>query len=329
MSEYTVKIISARDIACCVEMPEAIAAMKQAFLAVSTGEAVMPLRTSMLIEEHGGSALFMPAYLSRLSRVSLKTVMTYKNNPARGLPAIHGLVQLYDGETGKPLSILDGEHLTALRTGAASGVATDQMAAPDAQQAAIIGAGVQGRCQLESICAVRDIKRAYVLDRSSQAMEDFAKEMGKRLSLDVQPAGIDVLPEVDIICTATPSRQPLFRHEMLKPGVHINAIGAYRPDMCEIPPETVQGARVFVDQYEACRNEAGDLIQPLAAGLISEDHIRQELGTLLMGDGKNNNHLHREITLFKSVGLAVQDLVIASLIYEKATTMQIGTDVTL
>lgn len=327
MNAYTVKMIGAGDIARCVNMPDAIVAMKDAFRAVSGCEAVMPLRQKMQIEEHEGTALFMPAYMPGLGQICLKTVMTYRNNPSRGLPAIHGLVQLFDGTTGKPLAVMDGEHLTALRTGAASGVATELMASPDARQVAIIGAGVQGRSQLEAVCAVRNIARAYVIDLSSRAMEDFAVQMGERLSLEVVPATIDVLPEVDILCTATSSRQPLFSHNLLKPGVHINAIGSFRPDMCEIPPETVRRARVWVDQFEACSNEAGDLIQPLAAGLIFKDHIRNELGSLLLGNGPDTGQLAGEITLFKSVGLAAQDLVMASLIYREATKAGLGTDV--
>lgn len=327
MEPYTVKIISAGDIARCIEMKETIAVMKNAFRAVSSREAVMPLRTSMAIDDHEGMALFMPAYLPESGQISLKTVMTYKNNPTNGLPAIHALVQLFSAATGQPLAIIDGEYLTALRTGAASGVATELLAAADAERVAIIGAGVQGRTQLEAVCSARKIRQAYIIDLSRQAMESFAEEMERRLTLDVRPAGLEVLPEVDIICTATSSRRPLFSHEMLKSGVHINAIGAFRPDMCEIPPETVKNARVFVDQYEACCKEAGDLIQPIETGLIDHNHIRQELGTLLLDSGWDKGALAGQTTLFKSVGLAVQDLVMASMIYQKATIQKIGADV--
>lgn len=330
MKSYSINLISAADIARCIDMKEAISAMREAFCGVSSHAAVMPLRTSMAISDHEGVALFMPAYLPGGEQVSLKTVMTYRNNPKNGLPAIHALVQIFKAETGQPLAIIDGEYLTAMRTGAASGLATELLSIADAETVAIIGAGVQGRTQLEAVCCVRKIRRAYVIDLSDQAMAEFAEEMGRRLSLEVFPANVDVLKEADVICTATSSRVPLFAHDMLKAGVHINAIGAYRPDMCEVPPETVRNSRVFVDQHEACSKEAGDLIQPIEAGLIDHNHIRQELGELLLDSGKvEGRRSAEEITLFKSVGLAAQDLAIASLIYRKAEALDIGTNVQL
>jgi ornithine cyclodeaminase/alanine dehydrogenase-like protein (mu-crystallin family) len=329
MKEYTIRIISARDITRCIDMQESITAMAEAFRAVSAGEAVMPVRTSLAVDDHG-VALFMPAYLPGCGQISLKTVMAFQDNPRRGLPAIHALVQLFNAATGQPLALIDGEQLTALRTGAASGLATQLLAADSAESVAVIGAGVQGRTQLEAVCCVRKIKRAYVIDLSREAMELFAREMSSRLSLEVLPATVDILGEVEIICTATASRTPLFSHALLKPGVHINAIGAFRPEMCEIPPETVKQARVFVDQRAACLQEAGDLIQPLAAGLIDESHIRRELGELLVDAGSAKGRQNdEEITLFKSVGIAAQDLVVASLIYARASEGNIGTEVQL
>lgn len=329
MHQLKLRVFSSGDIKRCIDMKDAILAMREAFRAVSAKEAMMPLRSGFELNEQNGVTLFMPAYLPALRHISLKTVTTYRNNAAKGLPAIHALVQLFDAETGRPLALIDGESLTALRTGAASGLATELLARHDASRVAIIGAGVQGRSQLEAVCCARRISTAFVIDLSKKAVEDFVDEMGRRLAIEVLPAGVDALKESNIICTATSSRVPLFDHEMLAPLVHINAIGAFRSDMCEIPAATVRAATVYVDQFEACRKEAGDLLQPLAAGIIDENHFNREIGSLLVERNVGAPMHNNPITLFKSVGIAAQDLVLASLVYQRGVEMGLGAEVIL
>lgn len=329
MEQLKLRVFSSGDIKHCIGMRDAISAMREAFRAVTANEAMMPIRSGLELTEQQGVALFMPAYLPALRHISLKTVTTYRNNGPKGLPAIHALVQLLDGETGRPLALMDGESITALRTGAASGLATELLARHDASRVAIIGAGVQGRSQLEAVCCARHISTAFVIDLSVQAAESFASEMGRRLGIEVVPAGIEALQDADIICTATSSRVPLFDHQMLTPVVHINAIGAFRPDMCEIPPATVRAAIVYVDHFASCRKEAGDLLQPLQAGIIGEEHFNRELGSLLVGKDGGETAGKAPITLFKSVGIAVQDLVLASLVYQRGVEMGLGREIIL
>ena len=310
-------------------MKQAIALMRPAFIALSEGRAVVPVRLRVPMPEHEAAALFMPAYLPDLTQIGLKVVTVNPHNTERGLPFIHALVMVTDAATGRPLAVMDGEYLTALRTGAGAGLATDLLARPDADVAALFGAGVQARTQLEAVCAVRPIRRAYVFNRSRENAEAFAEAMSTSLNLDVQvtddPAA---LRKADIICTATTSLAPVFAHAHLKPGVHINGIGSYRPDMAEIPPQTVAAAKVVVDHRPACLAEAGDLLQPLAQGLITETHIHAELGEVA-GGHQTGRTSDDEITFFKSVGNAVQDLATASHVVAVAEANNLGVEVEL
>jgi ornithine cyclodeaminase/alanine dehydrogenase-like protein (mu-crystallin family) len=260
------------------------------------------------------TALVMPAYLPRSKRLGLKLISLCEDNPAKGLPMAQAVSIIMDAELGTPLAVLDASVLTAVRTGAASGAATDALARKEARTAAIFGCGVQGRTQLEAIAAVRPIRKIFVFDINPKAAAAFAEEMRRKLALDVEPAtSPEVLREADVISTATTSSVPVFSDAHLKPGVHINAIGSYKPHVREIPGETIRRAKVFVDQKQACLEEAGDLIIPLRENLIDEGHIRAEIGEVLAGL-KPGRGSEDEITVFKSVGNAVQDLAMASLI---------------
>jgi len=296
-------------------MPEAIRAVKETYIQLSTGQARVPARTSLEIPEFRTTALVMPAFLPRTKRLGLKLISLCEDNPSKGLPLIQAVAILMDAELGTPLAVMDASYLTAVRTGAASGVATDVLAAKDARVAAIFGAGVQGKTQLEAVVAVRPIRKALVFDISPRAAAAYAAEMGRRLSLDVEPASSpEALREVDIICTATTSTVPIFSDRDLKPGVHINAVGSYKPHVREIPGETIRRAKVYVDQKQACLEEAGDLIIPLREKLIDEGHILAEIGEVLAGlkPGRGSDD---EVTVFKSVGNAALDLAMASLVF--------------
>jgi ornithine cyclodeaminase/alanine dehydrogenase-like protein (mu-crystallin family) len=227
---------------------------------------------------------------------------------------------------------MDGTYLTALRTGAASGVATDLLARKDARVAAIFGAGAQGRTQLLAVCEVRDIERAWVYDVNPQAAERFAQQMaGKgRVPADLRVASspAEAVREADVVCTATTSRTPVFADEDLKPGVHVNAVGSFTPEMQEIPGQTVARARIVVCSREVCLAETGDLIIPIREGLITEHDIYAELGEIAAGikPGRDNAE---EITLYKSVGNAVQDVSVARRVIEEAQRLRLGGEVEL
>jgi alanine dehydrogenase len=318
MTRMTRKIrlryITDKEVRRALTMPKAIRAVKEAFIQLSAGQAIVPNRISLEIPESRTTALVMPAYLPRSKRLGLKLISLCEDNPAKGLPMAQAVAILMDAEQGTPLAVLDASYLTAVRTGAASGAATDVLARKEARVAAIFGCGVQGKAQLEAIAAVRPIRKTFVFDINPRAAAAFAKEMRRTLAMDVEPAtSPDVLREADVISTATTSSVPVFSDAHLKPGVHINAIGSYKPHVREIPGETIRRAKVFVDQKQACFEEAGDLIIPLRENLIDEGHIRAEIGEVLAGL-KPGRGSEDDITVFKSVGNAVQDLAVASLV---------------
>jgi alanine dehydrogenase len=325
-----IRILSREDVRQSLPMHEAIEAMKAAFAQLSTGQADVPLRVALEAPSHNGVTLFMPAYLPADDRMAVKIVSVFNDNPAQGLPLIHALVVVVDATTGEPVAVMDGTYLTALRTGAASGAATDLLARQDARTAAIFGAGVQGRTQLEAVCAVRPIQAAWVYDVVPEQASVFAAEMGQRLSLRVQMAGTpaEAACQADVICTATTSTSPVFDDADVRPGTHINAVGAYTPQMQEIPVETVLRAKVVIDHRESSMAEAGDLLIPLRQGQMSETHIYAELGEIAAGL-KPGRASAEEITFFKSVGVAVQDVAAASAALEAARRMGLGTEVTL
>ena len=225
-------------------------------------------------------------------------------------------------------AVVEGTVLTAIRTGTASGVATEALARGDASTAAILGAGVQGRTQLAAVCAVRRIRRAWVFDVSRERAEAFAREMGPALQLDVQPVApaAHAVGHADVVCTATTSHTPVFCDGDLRPGVHINAVGSYRPGVQEIPTETVLRAQVVVDHRASALAEAGDLLIPMAQGRFSEDRLYAELGEIIAGQ-KPGRTSPQAATLFKSVGVAIQDLAAAGHVLARGARLGLGTEV--
>jgi alanine dehydrogenase len=316
--------LSAEAVASALPMADALAAARETFLAVSARRVEMPARTHLVPNENA-TVLLMASLSASVGRLATKLLTLYLDNRDRGLPFIQGLITLADAETGTPLAIMDARAVTALRTGAASGAATEALACPGASVAAIFGAGHQARTQLEAVSLVRPIARAWVYDIHREAAEIFAVEMAGRLNLDVRPARhpAQALSDAGIVCLATTSGSPVFDDADVRPGTHINAIGVYKPHLAEVPPETVCRAAVFVDQVEAALAEAGDLLGPLRAGWIDRGHIRAELGQVLAGSAPGRRS-DAEVTLYKSVGLAAQDLFAAARAYENARRRGLG-----
>lgn len=328
-----VRVLTRADVRQAVTMAEAIEAVQAAYVQLSLGEARVPVRLPVEVPEHEGVILYMPAYLPRSEGLGAKIVTVFPHNPRAGLPTIHALVVVNDARTGAPLAVMEAGYLTALRTGAAAGVATRLLARPDARTAAIIGAGVQGRTQLEAIAAVRNLECAWVFDTDRAAAERFAVEMaarGGRIPRDVRVAhtAAGAVRDADVISTATTSRQPVFADADLKPGAHVNGIGSFTPEMQEIPPETVRRARIVVDNVAACLAEAGDLIIPLRQGLIGREQMSTEIGHVAAGTHPGRSSPD-EVTFFKSVGNAVQDVAVAQLVLARASTMGLGVEVEL
>jgi ornithine cyclodeaminase/alanine dehydrogenase-like protein (mu-crystallin family) len=306
-------------------MPAAIEAMREAFRQLSSGQVSLPMRERLDAPAEHGVALVMPCHSMAQELFSLKLVTVFHENRRRGLPLIQALVILTDGATGEHLAVMDGASVTAIRTGAASGVATDVLARPEAAVVAVFGAGVQARTQLEAVCCVRAIRRASVYDVDATAAERFAAEMTQKLGLPVErtstPTG--AVEDADVICAATTSITPVFEDRDLPPGTHVNAVGSYRPDMAEIPSATVCRARVVVDHRASALEEAGDLIAPLNQGLIPQSHVGTELGEILLGRSPGRRTTD-EVTLFKSVGVAIQDLCAAARALENARQLALG-----
>ena len=328
-NEAALLYLSHADVRRALPMADAIEAMQAAFRQFSEGRVTMPARSSMEIPEANGVVLLMPCYAVGTHRVSLKLLTQFANNGRLGLPLIQAVVVLADAVNGRLLAIMDGSAITALRTGAASGVATRLLASLSADTAAIFGAGVQARTQLEAVCAVRQIKHVRVFDCRRAEAEVFAADMSARLGIPVLVASSasEALAGAQVACTATTSSTPVFEDRDLVAGVHINAVGSWRPQTAEIPPDTVCRAHVFVDHRAAALEEAGDLLMPLQEERITAEHMRAELGDLI-ANRVAGRQTRDEITLFKSVGLAVQDLFAAARAVENARRLGIGTALT-
>jgi ornithine cyclodeaminase len=309
------------DVRALASMPETIEAMKTAFRELSAGRAISPLRTPIEIEESAGVSLFMPASVPVANALGMKIVSVFPRNQARGIPTINAIVALVDTETGEPVAVLEGGYLTALRTGAVSGAATDLLARRDSRVLVVIGAGAQAETQAAAVAAVRPIDRIIVVARSAERLQRFRTSLERNWPELIDrletTTDVGVVAEADVLCAATTSKTPVFDDRNLKPGVHINGVGAFTPEMQEIPQETVVRARVVVDSFEAAWSEAGDLIKPVAAGLVTQDHYRTELGHVVSGEAPGRSD-DGEITFFKSVGNAIQDVIVAKGIVERA-----------
>lgn len=318
--------LSAAEVRRALPMREAVEAMKSAFAELSSGGVVVPLRSHVELPGQRSRVLLMPCFSPSVSALSVKTVTIFDDNPARGLPRIHALVALYDGATGEPQAIMDGAAVTALRTGAASGAATDLLARPEAATVAILGAGPQARTQLEAICAMRTVRHARVFSSRRERAETFARETGAAFGIPVTASSTaaEALRDADIVCAATSSRTPVFDDEDLAPGVHINGVGSYQPTMQEVPTATVLRARVVVDHRESALAEAGDLLVPIQQGRWSADRIAGELGEIISGQ-RPGRVSAEDITFFKSVGVAIQDLHAAARIVANARRLGLGT----
>lgn len=317
-----IRILAAGDVKAALPMPKAIEAMKQAFSQFSAGQATVPLRAHIATDQ--GVTLLMPAYLHGSQNLGVKVISIYEDNPKLNLPTISATVMVLDPQTGFPLALLDGSSLTAIRTGAAGGVAADVLARKEAESVALFGAGVQARTQLQAVLAVRNITQVSIIDHLAEAAQRLADEvatwpnapqvtLGQNASQAVQAA--------DIVVTATTSPVPLFDGNDLKPGTHVTGVGTFTPDKREIDETTVRRALVVADSREACLEEAGDIIIPAVT-------IDAEIGEILNGD-KPGRQSDTEITFFKSVGVAVQDTVAAAVVFAEAREKGLGTVVDL
>lgn len=297
-------------------MSRAIELMGLAFKLLSDKSAFVPPRVVMTSQDESMSVFFKPAFLQQYNRMSIKILTQIHTDELVDTATIKGMIMLVDLKSGAVLSLTDGTCATALRTGAASGLATKLLSRPDSTCVAVFGCGAQGKTQLEAVMAVRSIKRILLFDNRPVQAERLVSELGLDPGLEIMiNPDISLLKDADVICTATPSKAPLFGKSQIKPGVHINAVGSYRPDMQEIDPEVMGAAKIYLDQANACLDDSGDLLVPMAMGIIRREDVVGEIGELAGGviPGRKEPG---EITLFKSVGSAIQDFFIANEAYE-------------
>ena len=319
-------LLSAADLRAALPMPAAIAAMKTAYAELSTGQANVPQRTALPVPSVEGVTLFMPAYVPS-SGLGAKIVSVFPRNAEQGRPIIHGVVIMLDASSGEPVALCDGTFLTAWRTGAASGAATDVLARPDARTAAVIGAGVQARTQAIAIDAARTLDTLRVYSPYPEQVKQFIAEMQPQVgaALVAAQSSAEAVRDVDILCTATTSTTPVFDGQLLKAGAHVNGIGSYTLQMQEVDAATVTRARLFVDSRTSALAEAGDLVIPMRAGQTRVEDWT-ELGEVAAGL-KPGRQSPDEITFFKSVGVAVQDVAAAGRALAEAKRLGLGKSV--
>lgn len=324
-------LLTRADIQSLLTMKDAMEAVEEAFRQLALGTVEMPQRPVIRVPEHHGTVLFMPAFIGGMGALGMKVVSVYPDNPQKhNKPTVLGTILLNDPATGEVIAIMDGGFITAMRTGAVSGVATKYMARPDARVAGIFGAGVQARTQLLALAEARPLARAVVYDVVPAARERFAAEMSTQLGFPVEPVDDPraAVEGCDIIATATSAATPVFDGHWVAPGTHINGIGSHAPNMRELDTTIILRSRVIVDLRGAALAEAGDLIIPIREGAITADHIVEELGSVVVGQTPGRTSPD-EITLFKSEGLAIQDVSVATRVYQMAQERGIGQEVSI
>jgi ornithine cyclodeaminase len=320
-------ILSHDEVAELLPMKDCIAVMREALIALAAGQVHQPLRTIIRPPDAAGLMGLMPSYISGDSAAfGLKAICIFPGNPAKGKDAHQGAVLLFSAETGELLAMMNASAITAIRTAAVSGVATDLLARKDACNLAIIGTGVQARSHLAAMSEVRFIKRCRIASRQVEHAEEFAEEMRRSFSFALEPVETveEALKGADLIVTATTAAEPILKREWISSGAHLNVVGASTPNTREVDTATIAVSSLFVDRRESTINEAGDYLFAVRDGTIGPDHIRAELGEVLHG-GKPGRTSPDEITLFKSLGLAVEDLAAAEYLYRKAKELSAGT----
>jgi ornithine cyclodeaminase len=308
------RILDAEQVRAAAPMPALLDAVEAAYRDVASGRDHSPIRQRLSMG--AGDLMLMPGLRDGGSGASVKLVTFMPANAARGLPTIHAVVALFNAETGEPLAVLDGSTVTAMRTGAASGVSTRLLARPDARVLALFGTGAQAAWQVRAVMAAREIGEVRVFSRTAEARDAFAADLAEELGSSVHviaPATAEAaVLGADVICCATTSSEPIFAAEWVSPGTHVSAVGSYRKGMVELPPDLFAAATlVAVDSREAVLEEAGDLLAALDAGLLAPDGF-VEIGTV--EDTWAATRDPSAITVFKSVGLAIQDLATAELV---------------
>lgn len=314
-----VLFVNEADVHALLPMRDCIECMRQALTALAKGDAVLPLRSMVRLPDGSGLLGVMPGYLGEPRSLGLKVVSVMPGNHGTGYDSHQGVVMLFGLDHGQPLAILDATAITAIRTAAASALATQVLANEAAGDLAILGAGTQARTHLEAMACVRALHRVRVYSRSRERAERFAHEQAPKspVRIEVMPSVAAAVRDADLICTTTSAREPVVLGGWITPGAHLNAVGACFPDTRELDTDAVRMSRLYTDCRESCENEAGDYLLPLAEGAITREHLLGELGEVLIGRVPGRTSAG-DITLYESLGIALEDLASAHFIHQRA-----------
>lgn len=328
---FATLLVGQREVVALLPMTECIDAMADALATLARGGAVLPLRQVVRLPDGRNAFALMPAVLDAPAALGAKVITVVPGNDATPYDSHQGVVLLFDTEFGRLLAILDASTITAIRTAAVSAVATRLLSRPESRTLALLGAGVQAATHLEAIRVVRAIEDVRVWSRSRTRAERFAEHAAvSGIRVVVSHTARDAAAGADIICTVTSSREPVLFGDWLSPGTHVNAIGASLPTARELDTLAITRSRLFVDRRESTLNEAGDFLVPKREGAVGDDHIVAEIGELLVdGSAARGRRSDEEVTVFKSLGLAIEDVAAAHRIYTRAVATGAGTWVEL
>lgn len=312
------RYLSKEEVAVLLPMDECIAVMKEAFSNLADGKCLQPLRSLMWLPDRKGLLGMMPGYAAGPGVMGIKVITVFHGNRELGLPSHQGTVTLFDAANGKPLLIADAMEITSIRTAAASALATSLLSSEDSKRLAIIGTGEQAERHIEAISLVRNISEVFLWGRNEEKAAGLARKLSPkyRFTISVMKSVAETVQNADIICTVTSSSQPVLMGDWLQPGTHINAVGACTPNVRELDTKAVQMSGLFTDSYESLFNEAGDFLIPKKEGAIDDSHARADLSELVCGS-KTGRTDKDEITVFKSLGIAAEDIFSASHMYNK------------
>lgn len=321
-------VLNRSDVVRLLPMPACIALMRETFAARAGGRTIQPARSAVRTPDGLGTMLTMPAWISDPAALGVKVVSVFPGNPQRGLDSHQGAVLALDPATGQVLAILEAGAVTAIRTAAVSAVATDLLANPDAADLALLGAGAEARTHLAAMAAVRKLRRVRVWSRSAARARAFAEAttVPGGVPVEVMASAGDAVADASLICTLTASPTPVLEGRWIAPGAHINAVGAHTPETRELDTDAVTRARIVVDARESALQEAGDLLIPIKERRLRIADIGAELGEVIIGTrpGRTSS---AEITLFKSLGLAIEDVAAARYVTAEARRLGVGQEI--
>lgn len=327
MGNNEVRILAKREIEKLLSIKEAIEEVREVFLGIKDDEKIGIERSMIEVDEGKGHLLSMPFYLPRERKLGAKIISVFPENAEKEAKTISGIVVLCSAETGQTLCIMDAESITSLRTGAISAIAADLLSRNDSKTLALFGAGVQGRAQIEAVLEVRELEKINIFDLSFHKSMALAEALGKKYKgrYEFIPASSPekAVADADMIITSTTSCEPVFNGNLVRKGTHVTAIGSFKPHCRELDDALMSRAKIVVDSYSCCLKEAGDILIALRNRSIEESSIYGELKELIRGE-KKGRESKEEITVFKSVGLAIQDAALVQRIYENAEECNLG-----